>query len=139
MIPLTAGVTEPPDTHQRRTRMRNAPVRVGFVVHTFSFGGSETETIELVSGSDPDALTFSGVAVTHPLPLADGQPAAGSGFPPILMARSPHVEPDDPRVRPVRDAAEAVRTVLDASDVVVTWGEPWLDRLLPPGPLPRPG
>jgi glycosyltransferase involved in cell wall biosynthesis len=114
-----------------------ARVRVGFLVHTFSFGGSETETIELVAGTDPRLVSFTGVAVTHPLPLPEGQPAPGSGFPTIYMARSRHVDPADPRVRHVRDAAEAVRTVVERSDVVVTWGEPWLDRLLPDGPLPK--
>src|SRR5262245_563390 len=96
-----------------------APVRVGFLVHTFSFGGSAAGATALAAVAAPPALAFAAVAAPHALPLADGRPAPGGGFPPIFMAASPHVDPADPRVRLVRDPAEAVRTVVERSDVVI--------------------
>ena len=34
------------------------PVRIGFLLNTFTFGGSETEVIELIGGADPQFLQF---------------------------------------------------------------------------------
>src|SRR5512135_1835469 len=116
------------------TRRREyGPVRVGFVVRTFTFGGSETDALELVHAADPSRLRFSGVAVTHPLPLPEGVPPADGPFPPLFMQGNPYIVSHDPRVRMCADTSAAVNAVASASDVLVTWGEPDIWRYLPAG------
>jgi glycosyltransferase involved in cell wall biosynthesis len=100
-------------------------------VNTFTYGGSETETIELVSGADPDKLRFSSIAVRLPLPLPDGEPARDGSFPLIYAPCSPWFDASDPRVHPVPDFRAAVRLVLEQSDVVITWGLADLHHWLP--------
>jgi glycosyltransferase involved in cell wall biosynthesis len=113
------------------------PVRVGFIVRTFTFGGSEVETVEIINGADPSLLSFTGIAVTCPMPLPDDMPPAGGSFPPLFIPRDQSIAPQDPRVRICADTATAVRAVTATSDVVVTWGEAHLDKYLPNGRLPR--
>jgi glycosyltransferase involved in cell wall biosynthesis len=113
------------------------PVRVGFVVVTFSFGGSETETIELVQGANPAILDFTGIAVARPLPLPDGEPPKNSGFPPILTFQNSYIDQNDPRVRFVRDFQEAVDWVAERSDIIITWGLPDAAAYLPRGRRPK--
>jgi len=113
------------------------PVRVGFVVNTFTFGGSETDTIELVYGADPKKLQFTGIAVMIPLPLPDGEPPKDGTFPLIYVEKSPHIDPRDPRVRVVTTFEDAVRAVVAQSDVIFTWGVHKFQEYLPDGPLPK--
>lgn len=113
------------------------PVRVGFVLNTFSFGGSETETIELVNGADPRILRFTGIAMSTPLPLPDDEPCKDGSFPPIYTVENSRISADDPRVKIVRSFHEAVKIVAHQSDVIITWGLHNLQEYLPVGPLPR--
>jgi hypothetical protein len=113
------------------------PVRIGFVVNTFSFGGSETETIELVAGSDPALLQFTGIAVATPLPLPAGEPPSDGSFPVIHTKQSVYIDQGDTRVCIVRDFREAVKIVASSSDVLVTWGIERLSESLPHGSVPK--
>lgn len=113
------------------------PVRVGFVVRTFTYGGSEVETAEIINGADPNLLTFTGIAVTHPQHIPADMPPADGSFPPIYTRNHPSLAPGDPRVTLCADNSAAVRQVASSSDVIVTWGEPRLASYLPAGELPR--
>jgi len=113
------------------------PLKVSFILNTFTFGGSETETIELVCGADPSLLRFGAIAVLHPLPLPDGEPRKDGSFPPLYMCPSPRIDVRDPRIRLVESFEDAVRAALDGADFVITWGIPNLFEYLPLGRLPR--
>ena len=113
------------------------PIRVGFVLNTFTFGGSETETIELINGADPNLLQFTGIAVAHPLPLPANEPRRDLPFPPIYRMARQDEDWDDPRLRIVGDFKEAVEIVTRNSDIIVTWGLPKLQEFLPAGRLPK--
>jgi glycosyltransferase involved in cell wall biosynthesis len=134
-----AGV--PPAVHGQALNGSDVSVRkpltVGFVVNTFSFGGSETETIELVYGADPQLVRFSGIAVGTPLPLPLGEPPKDGRFPPIYAAVNPCINATDPRVRIVDTFNEAVKLVIANSDVVITWGLRNLYEYLPSGKIPK--
>jgi glycosyltransferase involved in cell wall biosynthesis len=112
-------------------------VRVRFVINTFTFGGSETDTIELVYGAEASRLQFTGIAVMIPLPLPDGEPPKDGTFPPIYTENSPHIDPCDPRVRTMPTFQDAVHAVIMQSDVIFTWGVHRLQEYLPDGPLPK--
>jgi glycosyltransferase involved in cell wall biosynthesis len=129
----------PPVNLEREAEISGAslPVKIGFVLITFSFGGSETETIELVEGADPELIRFTGIAVAHPLPLPDGEPAKDGRFPPILMPPNPYVDGSDPRVRLVRDFQEAVEWLARRSDIIISWGLANLATYLPAGKRPK--
>ena len=117
--------------------MEKLPLRVGFIVNTFSFGGSETETIELVAGADPTLLRFTGIAVANPLPLPVGEPPSDGSFPIIYMCGNPYIANNDTRVSMVRDFHDAVRIILDESDIVITWGLQRLQEWLPESRTPK--
>ncbi len=111
---------------------KTLPIRVGFVVNTFSFGGSETETIELVRGSSPDLLRFTGIAIAWPQPLPVEEPPRDGSFPLLYMAANEFVQMDDPRVCFTSDFQAAVRTIVEKSDLIITWGVADLARYIPP-------
>jgi glycosyltransferase involved in cell wall biosynthesis len=113
------------------------PVRVGFIVLTFSFGGSETETIELVQGCDPTRVQFTAIAVGRPQPLPEREPPRDGSFPPILMPASVDNRGSDPRITVVESFAAAIATVVASSDIVLSWGVANLGELLPAGRLPK--
>ena len=110
---------------------------IGFIVNTFTFGGSETETIELIYGADTRVLQFTGIAVARPLPLPDGEPPKDGSFPPIYTCANSYIDPNDPRVRIVANFGEAVSTVMRSADIVMTWGLANLQDFLPEGRLPK--
>jgi glycosyltransferase involved in cell wall biosynthesis len=113
------------------------PLRIGFVVGTFSFGGSETETIELVYGADPRLLEFSGIAVCIPQPLPEGEPPKDGSFPLIYVQAGSYPAQTDSRVKLVNHFREAVEVVTRQSDILITWGVPNLWEYFPAGRLPK--
>jgi glycosyltransferase involved in cell wall biosynthesis len=128
------------DRSERQTRdgaCEFKPIRIGFVVGTFSFGGSETETIELVYGADSRLIEFSGIAACTPQPLPEGEPPKDGSFPPIYAPASSHFDRTDPRVKVVNHFREAVEAITRTSDIVITWGVPNLYEYLPAGRLPK--
>jgi glycosyltransferase involved in cell wall biosynthesis len=115
----------------------SGPIRVGFLLNSFTYGGSETETIELIYGSDPRILHFTGIAVKTCLPLPDGEPPGDGSFPPIYVVAEAPWSPADRRIRAVRDFQEAALNVIEASDIIITWGLANLQDYLPDRPLPK--
>jgi glycosyltransferase involved in cell wall biosynthesis len=130
-------IPPPIATKQGEDVANDQPIRVGFIVFTFSFGGSETETIELVYGADPAILTFTGIAVARPLPLPEGEPPRDGSFPPIYMPANRYVGGSDPRVRITGDFREAASIVTANADIIISWGVPDLAKYLPIGRRPK--
>jgi len=120
----------------RARQCAGRPIRVGLIVGTFTFGGSETETIELVYGANPNRLVFSGIAVKLPRPLPDGEPPKDGSFPLIYTVASDKIDASEPRVRLVATFEDAVQAVIGKSDIILTWGIPSLQEHLPEGALP---
>lgn len=129
----------PPATSRQATNPADLTraVKVGFILNSFSFGGSETETIELVEGVDPRVIRFAAIAVASALRLPKDEPRKDGKFPPIYMPFGPMADVGDARVRIVRSFLEAVEIVTGACDIVITWGVPNLQDFLPWGRLPK--
>src|SRR5947209_18057103 len=123
--PATLPISEP-----------TGPLRVALVLNTFAFGGSETEAIELIQGADPTALSFTGIAVAHPLRLPRWKSPADTPFPKLIMPPNPHIDPADTRIVIAGDFRAAVRGLVEGSDIIVSWGLARLQEYLPPGSRP---
>ncbi len=112
-----------------RCRGPTGPVRIGFVLRSFTYGGAEHDIIQLMTAADPEMISVVGMAIQIPYPIC------------------PDLNLDDPRVCPLyqpgaitRHAkvirtstfAEAVRRVASESDILVAWGVPDLSDEMPP-------
>ncbi len=125
------------DPASRAQQSSSKPIKIGFILNTFAFGGSETETIELIYGADTRVLQFTGIAVARPLPLPAEEPPRNGSFPPIYTCANPYIDRNDPRVKIVADLGDAVRIVIRNADIVMTWGLANLQDYLPESRLPK--
>src|SRR5688572_7977193 len=72
----------------RSKRRTNRPIRVGFVLRSFTYGGAEHDIIQLITASDPQALEITGMAVQTPFPICPDLPLDHPRVPPIYQANA---------------------------------------------------
>lgn len=108
-------------------------IKVGLIFETFTYGGSETETIELVKHVNPNLIQFTGIAVHKELMLPAHEPTKDGSFPKLYMerAKSPRNQNRlDPRIEIVDSFNTAVQIVAEAADVIICWGVQGIQKIL---------
>ncbi len=117
-----------PGRTSSRHRLKR-PIRIAFVLRSFTYGGAEHDIIQLVTASDPSVLSIVGMAVQMPYPVCPDLCLDDSRVPPI---HQPGATTKHAKVINAESFAAAVRTVAANADVIVAWGVPDLAEVLPP-------
>lgn len=108
--------------------MATPPIRVGFVLRSFTYGGAEHDVIQLITQSDQSRVRVVGMVVQEAFPLCPDLNLDDPSTPVIYQSGSPHQHP-----RIVSDCSfpAAVARVAAHSDVLIAWGVPQLDDTIP--------
>ena len=108
--------------------MAISPLRVGFVLRSFTYGGAEHDVIQIITRSDPAKLQFVGLVVQAVFPLSPDLPI---DHPSVPFIYQPGAVPHHPKIVGKFTFSAAVAQIADQSDVLVTWGVADLDEALP--------
>src|SRR5262245_25302492 len=99
--------------------MPHAPLRIAFVVRSFTFGGAEHDVIQLMVDSDPRVLTCVGMAVQTPFPICPDLPLDHPRVPRIYQ---PQAVTQHPKIVSRVSFANAVGRLAAQADVLIAWG-----------------
>jgi glycosyltransferase involved in cell wall biosynthesis len=105
------------------------PIRLGFVLRSFTYGGAEHDIIQLITESDPRVLEFVGMAVQTPFPICPDLRLDHPRVPPIYQ---PGAVTRHPKVVDSDSFVSAVKMVAAEADVLVEWGVSDLADFVPP-------
>lgn len=112
-----------------RERRGKRPIRVGFAVRSFTYGGAEHDIVQLITASDPRVLSFVGMAVQMPYPICPELPLDHAQVPTIYQ---PGTVTRHPKIVDTDSFTSAVQAVAAGADILVTWGVPDLADFVPP-------
>lgn len=108
--------------------MMALPIRVGFVLRSFTNGGAEHDVIQIITRSDRTKLQCVGMAVQTSFPICPDMPLDDPAVPVIYH---PGATSDHPKINGKLSFAEAVAHVAENADVLIAWGVPDLDEVIP--------
>ncbi len=108
--------------------MSQRPIRIAFVVRSFTFGGAEHDIIQLMTESDPRELCVVGMAVQTQFPLCPDLPLDHPRVPSIYQ---PGATQRHPKIISKLCFAAAVRRLSGQAEILIAWGVPDLADVVP--------
>lgn len=108
--------------------MATSPIRVGFILRSFTYGGAEHDVIQLITQSDRSRVRVVGMVVQEAFPLCPDLSLDDPTTPVIYHPGSPHQHPG---IISNCSFPTAVARVAAQSDVLIAWGVPDLDDAIP--------
>lgn len=108
--------------------MVSFPLRIGFVLRSFTNGGAEHDIIQIITRSDRAKLKCVGIVVQTSFRLCPDLPLDDPSVPVIYQSGA---IPHHPKINGNLSFSAAVTQVADQADVLITWGVPDLDEAIP--------
>ena len=108
--------------------MDQGPIRIGFILSSFTYGGAENDVIQLMTESDSRVLDCTGMVVQHPFTFC---PDLDLDHPRVPAIYLPKGTTRHPKITAHLTFERAVKRVAQQSDVLICWGVENLAEVVP--------